>query len=79
MPKAAGADMKTVRLAPRPQPQARSIKSFAPPALGPHHNPPAATPPTPSNEVAAHAVRTAKNPGSIDPRQMRNSDPSNID
>jgi hypothetical protein len=77
--KQSGQDNRTVRLAPRPQPASRPIKSFDPPAPGPHHNPPHATPPTPSNEVAAHAVRIAKNPGSIDPRQMSNSDPSNID
>jgi hypothetical protein len=62
---------KTVRTAPpKPQPS-RPIKSFPQPAPGPHHNPPRATPPTPSNEVAAHAVRVASNPGSIDPRQRR--------
>jgi hypothetical protein len=72
MPKVAGGEMKVTRLAPRVQPPSRPIKSFDRPADGPHRNPPAAaTPPTPSNEVAARAVRIAKNPGSIDPRQMR--------
>jgi hypothetical protein len=80
MPKAAGSDLKTVRAAPKPQPS-RPIMKFAQPAPGPHHNPPAATPPTPSNELAAHAVRTASSPGGIDPRQMHHgaSDPGNID
>ena len=77
MPKAAGADMKTVRLAPRAQPQAQQIKRFTPPALGPHHNPPAATPPTASNDLAAATVRAAKNPGGIDVRK-RYDDPGNI-
>jgi hypothetical protein len=69
--------MKTVRLPPRPQPQSRAIKSFAQPELGPHHNPPAATPPTPSNAEAAKAVRIASSPGAIDVRK-RSDDPSNI-
>jgi hypothetical protein len=68
MPKAAGSDLKTVRAAPRPQPS-RPIKKFARPAPGPHHNPPAAIPPTPSNAVAAHAVRVASSKGGIYPRQ----------
>jgi hypothetical protein len=65
---------------PKPQP-ARAIKHFDRPEAGPHHNPPAATPPTPSNALAADATRIAKNPPGIDPRQMhdRASDPGNID
>jgi hypothetical protein len=77
MPKSGGSDNKTVRLAPRPLPPSRQIKSFDAPAPGPHHNPPHATPPRPSNEVAADAVRIAKNPGSIDVRK-RYDDPGNI-
>jgi hypothetical protein len=60
-------------------PPSRAIKSFGQPADGPHRNPPAATPPTPSNAEAAKAVRIASSSGGINPRQMRNSDPSNID
>jgi hypothetical protein len=70
MPKASGQNLKVTRLAPRPQPVARPIMRFNQPAQGPHHNPPAATPPTPSNEVAAHAVRVASSPGGIDPKMM---------
>jgi hypothetical protein len=45
---------------------------FEPPALGPHHNPSSPTPPTPSNELAAEAVRIASDhDGRIDPRQQR--------
>jgi hypothetical protein len=63
--------MKIIRTAPpKPQP-GRPVKPFRP-APGPHHNPPPATPPTPSNKVAADAVRIAKNPPGIDSRQMRN-------
>ena len=62
MPKKSGQDLKTVRLAPtRPQPKARSIMRFDPPAPGPHFNPP-----TSSNALAAEALRIAKNPGNID-------------
>ncbi|TYL83619.1 hypothetical protein [Bradyrhizobium cytisi] len=63
--------MKIVRNAPPPSPPSRPILKFAAPAPGPHHNPPAATPPTPSNEVAAHAVRVASSQGSINPRQQQ--------
>jgi hypothetical protein len=62
--------MKTVRTAPpKPQPS-RPIKRFDPPtpaAPPPHGKPPQGG----SNEIAAHAVRIASSPGSIDPRQMR--------
>jgi hypothetical protein len=70
MPKPSGAEMKITRLAPRPQPQARPIKSFVqpPPAPPPSHGKP---PQGGSNEIAAHAVRVASTPGKIDPRQMR--------
>jgi hypothetical protein len=62
--------MKITRNAPKPQPS-RQIKKFTPPALGPHHGPPAATPPTPSNKLASAAVRIAgdKN-GKINPKQQ---------
>jgi hypothetical protein len=71
MPKAAGQPLKVTRAAPRPAPS-REIMRFERPALGVHHNPPAATPPTPSNALAAEAVRTASDHDrSIDPRQQR--------
>jgi hypothetical protein len=70
MPKASGQNLKVIRAAPRPQPASRPIKRFTPPAPGPHHNPPAATPPTPSNAVARHAVEVASSPGGIDPKMM---------
>jgi hypothetical protein len=66
MPKSSGESLKVVRLAPRPQPQSRPIKSFSQPALGPHHNPTPGTAGTPSNALAAAAVRKAANPGNID-------------
>jgi hypothetical protein len=44
----------------------RPIKSFAQPAP----NPPPVSRPAPSNEVAAHAVKIASEPGSINPKQM---------
>jgi hypothetical protein len=61
---------KTVRTAP-PKPQTwQPIKKFPQPAPNP---PPAAHPTVrSSNEVAAHAVRVASEPGGIDPRQMHN-------
>jgi hypothetical protein len=77
MPKAAGASMKTIRGTPRPQPPSRPIQSFAQPADGPHRNPPAATPPTPSNAEAAKAVRIASSAGGIDVRK-RYDDPGNL-
>jgi hypothetical protein len=80
MPKPSGQDLKITRTSPKPQPS-REIKRFAQPDLGPHHAPPAATPPTPSNATAAHAVKVASSRGGIDPRQMRHGapDPGNID
>jgi hypothetical protein len=77
MPKAAGEGMKTVQGPSRPQPPSRPIKSFAQPADGPHRNPPAATPPTPSNAEAAKAVRIASSPGGIDVRK-RYDDSGNL-
>jgi hypothetical protein len=51
---------KTVRSHPiRKFPQPR-------PAAPPLHKP------APSNKIAAHAVRVASSPGSINPRQMHN-------
>jgi hypothetical protein len=70
MAKLSGQPLKVTRAPPRPQPS-REIKRFEPPAPGPHHRPPAATPPTPSNELAREAVRIASSPGGIDPRQQR--------
>jgi hypothetical protein len=80
-PKPANSPMPPiVRLAPRPQPPSRPIKSFDPPAPGPHHNPVDHPPIRGSNKIAADAVRKASDHnGKIDPRQQRNSDPSNID
>jgi hypothetical protein len=63
--------MKIIRTAPPKSQPWRPVKLYRP-APGPHHNPPPATPPTPSNEVAAHAVRIAKNPPGIDPGQQHN-------
>lgn len=59
--------MKTTRTALPAKQAARAIMSFAQPS--PAKPPPAS--PRPSNAVAAHAVRVASSPGSIDPRQMR--------
>jgi hypothetical protein len=64
--------MKTARGPSRPQPAPRPIRRFVQPAPGPHHNPPPATPTTPSNKVAADAIRIAKHPPGIDGRQQRN-------
>jgi hypothetical protein len=70
MPKASGESLKITRAPPKPQ-ASRPIKRFEQPALGPHHNPPPATPPTPSNKLAAEAVRIASDhDGSIDPRKQ---------
>jgi hypothetical protein len=63
--------MKIIRFPDRPPPAAQPIKRFDVPALGPHHAPPLATPPTASNDIAAQAVRIAKNPPGINPRQQR--------
>ncbi|MGY4358637.1 hypothetical protein ACVWZR_007761 [Bradyrhizobium sp. i1.3.1] len=63
--------MKT-RSPSRPAPASRQIKRFEAASPGPHHNPPKPTPPTASNATAARAVRTAKNPPGIDPRQRQN-------
>jgi hypothetical protein len=78
MPKSAGSDPKPAIRAPsRPLPPSRSIMHQTAPAPGPHHNPPATTPPTASNDLAAATVRAAKNPGGIDVRK-RYDDPGNI-
>jgi hypothetical protein len=79
MPKKSGDAMPPLKHAPPLRPPSRSIKSFAGRADGPHRHPEQHSPSGGSNALAAEAVRKAKNPGSIDPRQMRNSDPSNID
>jgi hypothetical protein len=79
MPKPSGADMKTVRLAPLPQPPSRPIMHQVVPK-GPKVDPmspgapkiAADLKPDPSaNELVDQFNRTAKNPGGIDPRQMR--------
>jgi hypothetical protein len=70
--KQSGQDLKTVQLAPsRPQPPSRKIMHQPAPVDGPHRRPTAGGGQTASNDIAADAVRIAKNPGSIDPRQMR--------
>jgi hypothetical protein len=63
--------MEPVRGPSKPQPASRPIQKFDGPADGPHRNPPRGTPPTPSNEEAAKAVRIASSPGGIDGRQRR--------
>jgi hypothetical protein len=63
--------VRIIRGPDRSPPPSRLIKTFSAPALGPHHVPAKATPPTPSNEVAAKAVRTAKNPPGINDTQQR--------
>jgi hypothetical protein len=70
VPKPSGSAMKTVRLPPRPAPVARAIKTFAGRTDGPHRNPPAGTPQQASNDVAAEALRIAKNPPGIDPTKQ---------
>ena len=60
--------MKITRSTP-PKPTWQPIRCFPAPTPNPT---PVYTKPTPSNDVAAHAVRIASNPGSIDPRQMHN-------
>jgi hypothetical protein len=70
MPKSSGQSLQINRGPPKPQPW-RPVKPFRP-AEGPHHQPPTTTPPTPSNEIAADAVRIAKNPPGIDGRQQHN-------
>jgi hypothetical protein len=72
MPKSSGSDLKMVRGAPsRSPPPSRKINHQSPPVDGPHRNPASGGGQTASNDVAADAVRIAKNPGGIDPRQMR--------
>jgi hypothetical protein len=65
MPKQSGQDMKTVRLAPRPQqPKARAIMHQTPPA-GPRLRPMSPAAPKFADELLPDPK------GSIDPRQMR--------
>jgi hypothetical protein len=78
MPKVAGGEMKVTRLAPRPLPQARSIKSFespagakvAPNSQGAPKRSDALKPSPSANELVDQFNRIAKNPPGIDPRQM---------
>jgi hypothetical protein len=67
MPKAPGADLKTIRGKPRPMPPSRGIMHQPRQPDGPHRNP------------EKHARKAAGGDGAIDSRQMRNSDPGNID
>jgi hypothetical protein len=60
--------MKIIRTSAPPAAKSRSIMRFPEPA--PAAPPPAHEKPRASNEVAAHAVRIASEPGGIDPRQM---------
>jgi hypothetical protein len=61
--------MKIVRTS-APAPKERPIMRFPVPA--PAAPPPAHPTVRSSNDVAAHAVRTASSPGGIDPKQMHN-------
>ncbi|HEV2159573.1 hypothetical protein [Bradyrhizobium sp.] len=60
--------MKVIRHPDPPAPKSRPIMKFAapPPAPPPQAHPKVRS----SNEVAAHAVRVASTPGSINPKQM---------
>jgi hypothetical protein len=62
--------MKTTRLATRPQPQARPIKSFAPPA-GPKVDPMSMGAPKRADQLTSGGKPLASHPGEIDPRQQR--------
>jgi hypothetical protein len=59
--------MKTVRTAP-PKQSWQPPKKFDQPPPAP---PPVFVKPTPSNELAAEAVRIASSPGGIDPTQQK--------
>jgi hypothetical protein len=72
MPKPSGSDQPApVRGVSRAAPPSRKIMHQPAPTPGPHHNPPSGGGQTSSNDLAADAVRIARNPGSIDPRQQR--------
>jgi hypothetical protein len=60
--------MKIVRTSAPPPIRSRSIKRFSEPA--PAAPPPEHETPRASNDVAAHAVRIASTPGSINPKQQ---------
>jgi hypothetical protein len=62
--------MKIIRHPDLPPPASRPIKHFDGRSPGVHHNPTPSTPPTPSNEEAAKAVRIASSPGGINPKQQ---------
>jgi len=66
MPKAAGADMKTVRGTPRPQPPSRKIMHQSPPAA------PLVRPMSPGAPKQADQLKPEEKheTGSIDPRQQ---------
>lgn len=61
--------MKVIRHPDPPPMKSRSMMTFNEPRPA---SPPPSKAPKASNEVAAHAVRVASNPGGIDPRQMHN-------
>jgi hypothetical protein len=64
-------ELKIRRMPPPPAPASRPMLRQERPEPGPHHNPPAATPQTASNETAEHALNVARNPGNIDSRKQR--------
>jgi hypothetical protein len=71
MPKKSGEAMPPIKHQPPLRPPSRPLKRFDPPALGPHHRPPAATPSAPSNELAGAAVRIAGDKNRrINPKQQ---------
>jgi hypothetical protein len=63
MPKASGQDLKTTRLAPRPQPPSRPIARFEPPSA------PAVRPMSQGAPKRADALKSDPT-GGIDPRQQ---------
>ena len=66
MPKSSGSDMKTIRLAPRPQPKSRPIMHQRPPSAAKVS---AMSPGAP--KIAADLKQSdEKSEGRIDPRQM---------
>jgi hypothetical protein len=69
MPKSPGQSLKILRVT-MPQPTPRPVQVYRP-AEGPHHAPTPATSPTPSNEVAAKAVRQASDHNSSIPSKQQ--------
>jgi hypothetical protein len=71
MPKSSGQSMRPITHRPPVRPASRPINHQTPPAPGPHHKGLHSTPGTPSNKLAAEAVRIASSPGGVDPTQQR--------